>query len=175
MKEIPDIFTINNKEEILKKKRRLLKTRGIYFLIKNKEIVYIGSSDYIQQRIIAHNKKEKINFDYFSIKKYIMVTDEKLRLIEAEYILNYKPIYNKTIPKNNKYIPISKIKKQLGITKPKTKKLLKFFNLHLLSNNYVDAQKLNSCLEKDNKTKYPILSGTNENNICYNWVDKRYE
>jgi hypothetical protein len=77
-----------------------IKTRGIYYLYKNNKVVYIGQSNFCEKRIFQHIKKD---FDEYEI---IENKSEDLNEIEALEILNNKPIYNKTIPKNKKFIKL---------------------------------------------------------------------
>ena len=80
---------------------------GVYFLIRSKEIVYIGSSFKINERLMTQYGG-KIKFDTCSFVE--VKTDKVLRLraVEAEYILKYKPLHNKNIPGNEKFININK-------------------------------------------------------------------
>jgi len=64
---------------------------GIYFLIHNDDIVYIGQSIDIPNRIRQH----KGHYPFDTVK-YIEVNKNKLNKIEKEYILQYTPKYNKT-------------------------------------------------------------------------------
>lgn len=82
------------KEEILKNKKPIPKSAlsGVYFLINNNEIVYIGSSYSILNRVTTHLKENKIIFDnYF----YIVCKDYLIQ--ESKYILIFKPKFNKAI------------------------------------------------------------------------------
>jgi len=95
-------MNIENKEDIIKNALNLNTNlqSGIYFLIQNNEIVYIGSSKNPMSRISAH--KDKIFNKYF-IKPCDI---NELENIEAEYIFKYNPKYNKGMPpnKNIKYV-----------------------------------------------------------------------
>jgi len=66
---------------------------GVYFLIENKTIVYIGQSVNIISRIASHLENKK--FDYYS---FIEIKNEHQRMKrEREYIYLYRPKYNKEI------------------------------------------------------------------------------
>lgn len=66
----------------------------IYFLIKNKEVVYVGQTTQGYSRIQAHTDK---NFD----SVYFIRCDEyDLDELESKYVIKYKPIYNKALPPN---------------------------------------------------------------------------
>jgi hypothetical protein len=69
---------------------------GVYFFIKNNEIVYIGSTVNFLQRFIQHNSLRRIKFD-----AYYFIETENFREIEKCYIWKFDPIYNK---KNSKDI-----------------------------------------------------------------------
>jgi molybdopterin converting factor small subunit len=62
---------------------------GIYFLIKDESVVYVGQSINIAQRIANH--KTTKDFDTFT---YIQCKPENLNTIEAMYIDRLKPKYN---------------------------------------------------------------------------------
>lgn len=69
---------------------------GIYQLIKNKEIVYIGKGK-IKNRVSSH-KRNGLDFDFY--KYSILLNDEDCIKLESEYIENYiysnnqLPLYN---------------------------------------------------------------------------------
>jgi hypothetical protein len=62
---------------------------GVYFLIKDESVVYVGQSTNIAQRIANH--KATKDFDTFT---YIQCKPENLNTIEAMYIDRLKPKYN---------------------------------------------------------------------------------
>lgn len=61
---------------------------GIYFLIKDDRIVYVGQSTSIMRRIGEHIDKD---FDSYS---YISCPQEALDLVESIYIFLYRPLLN---------------------------------------------------------------------------------
>lgn len=86
-------------EYILKNKilvKKLSRTIGIYFLIKDNTVVYVGKSNRCEIRVWDHFFKtvycpyEK-NFDSFSI---IKVEEDLLDEVERYYIAKYNPMYN---------------------------------------------------------------------------------
>jgi len=89
---------MKSKEEIIKNAiniRRPKKINGIYFLIKSKQIVYVGSGSDIRTRIESHILDKKKKFDSY----YILENDLKrlsLSRLEADYIREHKPIFNRT-------------------------------------------------------------------------------
>lgn len=68
---------------------------GIYFLIKNHNIVYVGSSSHLFTRIKSHITENKKDFDSFS---YVVCEEQDRLLLESKYILKYLPKYNESIP-----------------------------------------------------------------------------
>jgi len=84
--------TIYDKKDIIKQSQKI-SYGGIYFLVKDKEIIYIGcSQDNIYARIGAH--KNKIDFDSFSTIG--IKNTNKISSLEIKYIEKFNPIYNKT-------------------------------------------------------------------------------
>ena len=77
---------LNNKIDI----NNSLQGYYIYFLIKDNEIVYVGQTSNLWQRMSAHNKDKEFNYIYF----------EKIDKLDANYIENYYII--KFLPKYNK-------------------------------------------------------------------------
>ncbi len=66
--------------------------RGIYFLYRGKELVYIGSSLSIIKRINEHFKQKKKEFDSYKFLELNGTID--LIGAESRFIYKYKPIYN---------------------------------------------------------------------------------
>lgn len=88
-----------------------IKKSGIYLLIKNKEIVYIGVSDYLGKRIIQH-KRDK-DFDVIVIIKDESLLYKKTDL-EAILINLFIPNYNKQIPNLINYFECRRKHKYIG-------------------------------------------------------------
>lgn len=72
---------------------------GIYFLLDDDEIVYVGQSKNIQARFENHTKSNKIFNRWF----YIFCDIEDLNKTEAYYILMLRPKYNIAIPKEDQH------------------------------------------------------------------------
>ena len=94
--------------------------RGIYFLFDGSNLVYIGQSENIFKRVPIHLETKK--FDNWN---YIEFVEDDLDILEAEFILKYQPKYNKTIPKNNRWLSQSLIKKIHNVGKIETNKMIK--------------------------------------------------
>lgn len=79
---------------------------GVYFIVKNSIIYYIGESDNIRNRIQQHKHTLKIlNPEIF----YYLVEDkDERKSLEKELILKHKPSLNSTVNENRdiyKHIP----------------------------------------------------------------------
>ena len=90
--------------------RRVNRTSGyIYRLIKSDVVVYVGQSHSektMKGRIHTHSGGElKKDFDRWDFYK---VTGSSLSEAEALEIITEKPIYNKSIPHNDRYMTIKK-------------------------------------------------------------------
>lgn len=70
------------------------KTKGLYFLIKSKKIVYVGKGNDIRNRIEKHINNRKWIFDRYFILTSGSPKQELLKM-ETMYIEKYRPIYNK--------------------------------------------------------------------------------
>lgn len=81
---------LSKKEILAKSKIDNADISGIYFLIKNNKIVYIGQSTSIAIRLASHNHKG--SFDCYS---YIACHKTDLDFMESMYIDIYRPELNK--------------------------------------------------------------------------------
>lgn len=98
-------------ESILKNAKKLWdQIQGIYFLIQNNNIVYVGQSSELIHRISNHEKDRKIIFDGYS---YIKCPKEILDDLEAYYIYTFKPKYNSVLPKNKYFKSIGQLKREI--------------------------------------------------------------
>lgn len=105
------------KEQILrKKKHKLNRIPGIYFLIRGQEIVYVGkSSEDCTSRIQHHINSDKKKFDSFVILPVSEISE--IGKFESEYIFKFSPVYNKqlsSIPDGVKLVGGIKSKKSLS-------------------------------------------------------------
>ena len=68
---------------------------GVYFLLNCEQIVYVGKTTDIRNRLQQHSKDlNKIWNRYF----FIGCEREEVNRLEAYYILKYRPRYNVAIP-----------------------------------------------------------------------------
>ena len=103
---------------------------GIYFLLKNKEVVYVGQTTNFHQRIGAHKEKDYDSYCFVKVEK------NKLDKAEIENIMLYKPIYNKQL--NNEMISLESIKNRLKKLKVESKKHNKRNIMNLIKNNGIE-------------------------------------
>jgi excinuclease UvrABC nuclease subunit len=64
---------------------------GIYFLILDDKIVYVGQSNNIYNRLARHIHGKSKNFNQFS---FIEVPLDQLNMVETAYIHHFRPKYN---------------------------------------------------------------------------------
>ena len=86
-------YTLLEEDLLIKRSMPVEKSSGVYFLIKDKEIAYIGSSRNLFHRIggyLGGLKKEK-NFDRFY---FIEAEKSEIEILEAKYILKFLPKQN---------------------------------------------------------------------------------
>lgn len=99
----------------------------IYFLIYEKDVVYVGQTTNGLARVYSHSRTKKFN------EIYVISCDEKsLNNLENKYILKYTPYYNKQL--NDCSLSLKVVCKKLevydgSIRLPKLKKLLKKLNI----------------------------------------------
>ena len=96
--ELLNIDIILNEKKIIKGNNCYIPC--IYFLISNNEIVYVGQTINFYGRLTAHIKNKNKIFDSYFIEKH---SKSKLDDYETEYILKFRPIYNKKLPENSYY------------------------------------------------------------------------
>jgi len=90
---------------------------GIYFLVKQDEVVYVGQSVDFHNRVLAHKKLGVIDFDTYS---WIECKKADLNNMEAEYILKFKPVLNKGFPCCDRFVSSNALRSK-GLGKIKFK------------------------------------------------------
>jgi hypothetical protein len=93
--------TLLPSEEIIKHSMPWEGSTGVYFLIHNGEIVYVGQSVRLRGRIEQHTDKV---FDSFS---FVLCTQKHLDFLESLYIHQLRPKYNYTQSNGVKSAPLS--------------------------------------------------------------------
>jgi hypothetical protein len=81
-------FSLVPINEIVRKSSSYGNVCGVYFLIKNSEIVYIGQSINIAARITSHKDKDFDSVSYVTCKR------SELDILESLYIIAYNPVLN---------------------------------------------------------------------------------
>jgi len=115
-----------SEEEIINNSREYKDICGVYFLIQDNKIVYIGKSFNIYVRIDQHYKSEKIIFDKWN---YIELSKEKIDEMETRYVLKYNPKYNKILPtKSSDLKTIKQLKNKLNLPIPIIEKWIEYKN-----------------------------------------------
>lgn len=84
------ITVIKNKIDI-----NTLKIKGIYFLINGSEIVYVGKSVDVLNRIKSHISSNEIDFDYYFYEEKSDFSSSELSQYEKQLIYLMNPKYNK--------------------------------------------------------------------------------
>ena len=136
------------KEEILKNKTGVedgeFKAKGVYFLIKDDEIVYVGQSTNIFARVTSHSRTKE--FDSFTYELKPKATSFELDQLETKYIGKFTPKYNKQLRGNEIYELLTNIN-DLGYNVKNQK-----VNLEISIINdklYITREELNEKLEDD--------------------------
>ncbi len=75
---------------------------GIYFLIRNKKIIYIGKSIDLDMRLYNHKREKYFHQYYFEEHK-----KENLDIIKSKYIYKF-------LPEENKYLNLNKVRMKLN-------------------------------------------------------------
>ena len=106
-------FSLVPKSDLIEKSLSYGDACGVYFLIKDKSIVYIGQSVNIANRVAQHRDKDFDSVSYVSCKK------SELDILESLYILAYSPPLNGTAGGNGQNRPSTPISLQMIINKCK--------------------------------------------------------
>jgi hypothetical protein len=89
---------VAEENDIISHARPAPKLPGIYYLLRDYDIVYVGQAIDIDKRIKDHVREGIKKFDsYYYQYCPVMALDD----LEAMAICKYQPEYNVTIPKNN--------------------------------------------------------------------------
>lgn len=103
--------------------------RGIYFLLREQTIVYVGQSVNCFNRIISHLSDNVKVFDGYFIQP---IPDLAISLdqVETQYILTFKPVYNCNIPKTDLYMSMGELLRVHRAGKTRLRKLVLEGKLH---------------------------------------------
>ncbi len=120
------------------KKVKLIKNS--YFALifyKEKEVVYVGTCIHNIPNIFAHNDKD---FDSYSVIE--CADPEELVLTQTELIIKYLPIYNNTLPTNERYMRKSVIKQSFDVTGHEFNKYIRLNKVQPIYQDYYDIQEI---------------------------------
>lgn len=84
---------------------------GVYFLIRQNKIVYVGQSRDVYSRVQSHRAERRIEFDRF---KFLDVAVADLNTVERFYIAKFDPEYNRTKPREGS-VPLSDVYQKDGV------------------------------------------------------------
>lgn len=119
---LSDFFT-KNKDVIL---------CGVYFLLDEDEIIYIGSSKHIVSRVYSHTSSEK----HFNQVRFISCDNESKEQLEAQLIIEHNPKYNLGLPGVEDYVTLNHC---LSQSKAELNSLIKELPVEFMRNsrNYI--------------------------------------
>lgn len=90
-----------------------INTPCIYFLFKENKIVYVGQTTNIYQRITTHKKSKNFDsFSFFDIYEKPFNGNYSSNELELYFILKFTPKYNVSIPPNEIWLTIEKLKEK---------------------------------------------------------------
>lgn len=106
-----ELFNIEEVDVVSKQKSiNILQQTGVYFLLKNNKIVYVGQTKRgFFNRISFHLKSNK-EFDNFT---FLPIIEDELDFWENMYIVKFHPKYNKSLNPNIAYLTIKECSKRL--------------------------------------------------------------
>ncbi len=127
---------ILEKQHVLERTMKYNQISGVYFLISGGEIVYVGQSTDVINRVSNHFN-HSINDKIFDSYAVVECDPALLNDLEAEYIVRFAPIYNKHLPVNSRWFTPPMLKKELCAALPDIKR---YANQHGVAgtNGYYD-------------------------------------
>jgi len=165
---------------------------GVYFLKKKSEVVYVGQSINIAQRISDHQREKEKDFDSFD---YVECSVDNLNSNETFFIHYYNPKYNKVkyhikagLKKSINYKTdlIVNMSKHFGIKEEHLIEIRKTKYFYALKSEYVNFQMDKDYIFKVNQHKKNLYSikissslelfyeEDKNNNICF-CLDRIFE
>lgn len=110
--------SINEKKIKILSNNMISKHTHIVFLLNGRDIVYIGKTKETVEKYVYDKQKKITSTHYYSE----LINDEDIDNTIAEYILTIKPLHNKQVPKNTKYISNNQAVKLYFISKAEFRK-----------------------------------------------------
>ena len=81
---------------------------GIYYLIDNVgDVVYVGKSSCIMERIVHHHKDSKKEFERYH---FVNAPNKSLMELELQEVIRYSPKFNMCLPENAIFASMGKLK-----------------------------------------------------------------
>jgi len=99
-------------DEIISESISLSNRTGIYFLIRDGRVVYVGQSVDVWSRIAHHAGANRHIFDSYAFEP---CSRDELNDLESEYIMALKPVGNMGAPLSERYATLKMIKRLKGI------------------------------------------------------------
>lgn len=115
-----DILSITREIVCDTKLTQVTRVNGIYFLIKDGVVVYVGQSNNILTRVSTHSTFEFDSFNYFEVS-----SKKRLDNLEAYFIAKFKPAYNQVMQRNTVGLTNQHKMTSIKIPKKVTEKLVK--------------------------------------------------
>ena len=91
--KVPFDIGLKTPEQIIRDSRPFSRRTGVYFLLKNREIVYVGKSKHFTARINNHETDSEKDFDSVF---FIPLEEKYIKKVESYYIQRINPKLNKT-------------------------------------------------------------------------------
>lgn len=82
-----------SRKAVIERSKPIDKISGVYFLIQDDEIVYVGQSKDVDSRILAHSADKVFTRSYV-----LKAREEDLLWLEGMYIQKFRPKYNLALP-----------------------------------------------------------------------------
>jgi len=112
---------------------------GVYYLIKDKEVVYVGKSMNVYGRISVHISERTKDFDRFYVRP---CKQNELSDLELKEILRFQPRYNASLPSNDRWFNARQLKDILNLNGVQIKKIIRekgIKGLFVCGNTYFDV------------------------------------
>ena len=82
------------KEKAIKEIERLQNKMGVYFLWHNENLIYIGKSINLSERIVSSIKERNLKIKVTHFSYYLAETQADVHILEPYLITKYKPLLN---------------------------------------------------------------------------------
>lgn len=120
---------------------------GVYFLIYKGEIVYIGQSNSVYNRINTHAREPFKTFDSFFI---LFIENYSERLLREKQLINsFKPYYNDLPIRDQGFDTVGNLEKELGISSSKLWRLISKYKVERY-NLYYNVDSLKEAIQLEN-------------------------